>query len=144
MARKRASRRDPAKEKFWRHAIARQLKSGLTREEFCKREGLNINTFTAWIHIIRKRDTEQAAEKRPAEVSFWLDDNFGKSTTTKAPAQKAEAFLPVFFPDDTACETKQGDAVAEIRIGKATISVFKGADPSTLRSLLTACKEFCD
>lgn len=49
----------------WRELIARQLSSGLTVAQFCRREGLNASVFWRW-RLRLKRDTEGGAVRPPA------------------------------------------------------------------------------
>jgi len=60
----RASKRDQAKENFWRSAIARQVKSMISQAEFCQKEGLNANTFSSWKKTIQQRDRESGKRAR--------------------------------------------------------------------------------
>lgn len=41
----------------WRELVARQVRSGLSAQEFCRREGLNTWTFYGWRSRLRARTT---------------------------------------------------------------------------------------
>jgi len=50
--------RDPQKERFWRQAIRRWRKSGLTAAAFCLGNGLSQASLYAWKRILAQRDAE--------------------------------------------------------------------------------------
>jgi hypothetical protein len=50
--------RDPQKERFWRQAIRRWLKSGLTAQAFCLENGLSPANLYAWQRTLAQRDAE--------------------------------------------------------------------------------------
>jgi hypothetical protein len=50
--------RDPQKERFWRQAIRRWRKSGLTAGAFCLENGLSQPSLYAWQRILAQRDAE--------------------------------------------------------------------------------------
>jgi hypothetical protein len=50
--------RDPQKERFWRQAIRRWHKSGLTAGAFCLENGLSQASLYAWQRTLAKRDAE--------------------------------------------------------------------------------------
>lgn len=58
-------RRDLAKERLWRAAVARHAASGLSVRVFCRREQLGEASFYAWRRTIGARDR---AAKRAAFV----------------------------------------------------------------------------
>ena len=68
----RNGRRDPAKERFWRKAIQRQGRSGLSIREFCDRENLKPGAFSWWRRELAKRDRERQAlnPDQKTETSF--------------------------------------------------------------------------
>lgn len=53
--------RDPRLEAFWRGAIARQVESGWSVAEFCRRERLRVSSFYYWKREIERRDRELPA-----------------------------------------------------------------------------------
>ena len=50
--------RDGKRERFWRRALRRREKSGLTIVEFCEREDLSPTTYHFWRREIQRRDAE--------------------------------------------------------------------------------------
>jgi hypothetical protein len=50
--------RDPQKERFWRQAIRRWRKSGLTARAFCLENELSQDRLYAWQRILAQRDAE--------------------------------------------------------------------------------------
>jgi hypothetical protein len=57
--------RDPAKEKFWRRALARFRSSGLSVRAFCDRELLSEPSFYAWRAELARRDQQQRPGQGP-------------------------------------------------------------------------------
>ena len=53
--------RDPKRERFWRKALARRMRSGLTVHEFCAQEGLVATTFQHWRRELARRDAQRTA-----------------------------------------------------------------------------------
>jgi transposase-like protein len=53
---RRVRRRDTAKERFWRRAVAEHRRSGLTIREFCARCGLSEPLYYAWRRELALRD----------------------------------------------------------------------------------------
>ena len=64
---KKDSRRDPAKEQFWRDTFQRHKQSGLSIREFCDRESLKAWTFSWWRRELTKRDRERQPPKPKLE-----------------------------------------------------------------------------
>jgi transposase-like protein len=60
--------RDPAREQFWRHAIADQQASGRTVRDFCRDRQLAETSFHHWRRELRQRDA--AAAPRTAPPAF--------------------------------------------------------------------------
>jgi hypothetical protein len=60
--------RDPAREAFWRDALARQAASGLSAREFCQREVLRESAFYFWRRTLREREAQigRTVSARPA------------------------------------------------------------------------------
>jgi hypothetical protein len=81
----RNSRRDPAKEQFWRTVLQKQRGSGLKIREFCRRQGLADTAFHAWRREIHRRDRQAAQSK----LSITAD-----RPNPKKPGRRS-SFLPV-------------------------------------------------
>jgi transposase-like protein len=56
-----STKRDATKEAFWRDAIGRQARSGLSVREFCKRHGLSEPSFYERRRMYRQRDAVEVA-----------------------------------------------------------------------------------
>jgi len=50
------TRRDAAKEAYWRGVVERQVTSGLSVRHFCRNEQLTESQFYAWRRTIAERD----------------------------------------------------------------------------------------
>jgi hypothetical protein len=72
MARK--GERDPKRERFWRAALRRQRRSGLTAREFCRGERLAETAYYYWRKELARRDREPRPGSRrkqaPAAASI--------------------------------------------------------------------------
>ena len=55
----------------WRELVARQVRSGLSAQEFCRREGLNAWTFYGWRSRLRARTT---VVEEPATRSVVIEE----------------------------------------------------------------------
>jgi len=66
----KVSRRDPAKEQFWRDKVQRHKQSGQTIREFCERENLKAWTFSWWRRELTKRDREVSKPEPKAKSPF--------------------------------------------------------------------------
>lgn len=53
-------RRGPAREQFWREAVAAWEKSGQSIRAFCSRRGLSEPSFYNWKRSLRERDRFQS------------------------------------------------------------------------------------
>ena len=109
MARK--GERDLKRERFWRAALRRRQKSGLTVREFCRGEQLPETSYYFWRREIARRDREpgprskherarravprSTAGRRPA-VSRGL---FQELAILGRPSLRADHCLEVILPD---------------------------------------------
>ena len=59
------SRSRAAKARFWRGAVARQRRSGLSVRGYCRRESLSEPSFYAWRAKLARRD-----DRRPEAATF--------------------------------------------------------------------------
>ena len=125
---KAQNQRDPKKKATWREIFSRQKASGLSQTDFCKREGIKVNTFWSWKREIRARDREAKSEARDQQD---FPTTFLPLVLTGTAEQKtAESHLEAMSP-----------VVAEVRVSSVAVSVLRGADAETLRTLLVICKE---
>jgi transposase-like protein len=56
---KRAPRRDPAKERFWRETLGQQADSGQSIRAFCRDRQLTESAFYFWRRELRERKTQK-------------------------------------------------------------------------------------
>ena len=120
------SKRDLAKEKFWRKAIVRFSTSGLTKSQYCKQEGLSEDLLRYWTRAIAKRDEE----RRSAES--WEDKVSDKM------------FLPVVVAEQKTNDRLPGTqhmVVAEIVVAEGSVRLFNGITTDTVRALWLALRE---
>jgi hypothetical protein len=79
--------RDPKREAFWRRAVARQQKDGLSIRAFCRNEKLSEPSFYAWRRVIAQRDVERSPRRS-------ISSNGQKPRRVSRPTPRP-AFLPV-------------------------------------------------
>jgi hypothetical protein len=137
MARQRGrGRRDPAKERFWRRAVRRWQKSGLSVREFCDWQALSEPCFYAWRRELAKRDRESVATRSPtAAYSAGRTPKQGRGKVSRLPA-----FLPIRVLADAAPQTANGESHAD-RIelclpSGVRVWVPAGCDRQTLADVL--------
>jgi hypothetical protein len=95
--------RDPKRERFWRAALQRQQRSGLTVREFCRSEQLPETSYHFWRREIARRDREprprsvheRAARRRPV-ASRGL---FQELAILARPSPGVDHCLEVILPD---------------------------------------------
>lgn len=116
-----SSRRDQQKEQFWRKALARFGRSGLSPGTFCKQEGLNPDLLRYWKETIARRDTEsqdvEAVHVKVADATF----------------------VPVVVSSDRRPGTQQMP-VAEIIFAGGSVFLFNGITADTVRALWLALR----
>jgi len=115
--------RDPKRERFWRKALVRRERSGLTVKEFCAQEDLVATTYQHWRREIARRDAQ-----RPAAL-------LKRQRRSLAPA-----FVPVML-----AETGTGTIYpAEILLPTGvSLRLAASIDRNTLTTLLVALRESC-
>lgn len=124
------NKRDPAKEQFWREMISKQKRSGVSQKEFCRNNGLKPNTFYSWKKIIHRRNRERANENRRLNREERQNQEY-----------QSRSFVPIVLPASEVEGQKKKRPIAEIRIGRAEVSVFPGADLESLQALMIVLKE---
>ncbi len=115
--------RDPAdeqKENDWRNIVARFSTSGLSKDDFCKKEGIKAQAFCWWRGELGRRDGDR------------------KVRASRASASTAKMFVPL-----KPIESKPEPAplpVAEIDIHQGTIRIFDNASIQTIAMLFNALR----
>ena len=115
---KRRSRRDPDKERFWRQAIRRQQKSGMTVSAFCAAEELKDWSFHWWRRELAKRDREKPTAE-PVQA-----------------ANDVPPFVPVQLVPDRGEIHRSGTIEVVLTSGQC-VRIPDGFDPLVLDSVLT-------
>jgi hypothetical protein len=118
--------RDPGKEQFWRQALTRFHRSGLTIRAFCVRHRLSEPSFYAWRAELARRD-------RAAQIAVG-------QTPCRRPSRKRRpaprAFVPVRIVPDTEVPAADGGIDILCRGGRV-IRVRAGFDRTSLQEALT-------
>jgi hypothetical protein len=129
VGRKRGRKPDPAKEAFWRDAIRRWKRSGLTVRGFCRQERLAEGSFYAWRREIARRERTRASAPS-------LGDG-RRSGTTRVPA-RGPLFLPIHVRGG-APEAALGDGTIEVRLSGGTVlRAGSAVPPERLARLIEA------
>lgn len=105
--------------------ISKQKKSGVSQTQFCRDNGLAPNTFCSWKKTIHKLNLERAAAKRAENQK-----SEGNSTSTNG------SFVPLIVPPLEPRPRSEQKMIAEVRIGRAVVSVFSSADLASLQALM--------
>lgn len=111
--------RDPAKEQFWRQALADWQHSNLSVAAFCRQRQLDPQSFFRWRHLLARRDQPPAL---PAQ---------GPSDSPAAPP----LFLPVRVRPPVPAAAHPPAFEVVLRTGRL-LRVGPGFDPDCLRQLL--------
>lgn len=117
-------KRDKSKEMFWRRALADQLASGLTQNEYCRQHGLNANNFSWWKREIARRDEQKLAKK--------------------VAVSPAPAFVQIAQPTETNLspgESSNGKIIAEIDLSAGTLRIFASINKQALQEIFAALRE---
>lgn len=109
---------------FWRRALADQLASGLTQNEYCRQHGLNANNFSWWKREIARRDEQKLAKK--------------------VAVSPAPAFVQIAQPTETNLspgESSNGKIIAEIDLSAGTLRIFASINKQALQEIFAALRE---
>jgi transposase-like protein len=108
---------DPKLAALWQKRVERQLRSGLSVQEYCRREGVSTASFYAWkrrlpvSHARAERSVRRRVSKgrpRPGGfvqvpmVSNWVEVCFADGTTVRVPA----AHLATTLKSLTICQSE--------------------------------------
>jgi transposase-like protein len=119
----KGQRGDAERERFWRGALGRFVKSGLSVREFCRRERLSEPSFYAWRRILRERD----GGRREADAGNGRRrENPGSHLRRQAclratHRQVGPGFIPVVLRDESAehiGRLTDGGITVELRGGR--------------------------
>jgi transposase len=115
--------RDPKRERFWRKALARRERSGLTVKEFCAQEDLVATTYQHWRRELARRDAQRPAMHPP-----------------RRRRSMAPAFVPVKLPESGIGTIYPAEILLPTGV---TLRLAAIIDRATLSTLLAALRESC-
>lgn len=121
---KKSRRRDLGKERFWRKALRRRERNGLTVRAFCREEGLTESAYYFWRSELRKRDGDRGSSSARRRDCRRVPQQVRRSPTF-ASVTVADA---VFADQTTPIEIVLG--------GDVRVRVGRGFDPRALREVL--------
>lgn len=105
---------------YWRSVIAHFNTSGLSKDDFCTREGIKPMAFTWWRAELMRRDT----------------------ANSKAVAQPLDLFVPLKVSQEKSpLPMAAHQAIAEIDMSTGTMRILNTHDTAALVALLKAFKE---
>lgn len=84
-------KRDLEKEKYWREVISSWQASGLSKAQFCREQGLKLNTLCGWVSVIRGRDAEQPAQLKRSKRNRRLANTANVPKGKQPPIEFVEA-----------------------------------------------------
>ena len=131
---KRTIKRSATKERFWRRAVKRREKSGLSVRAFCEQQGLTESAFYFWQRELRKRDAQNAGAG-PMKAAT--------SSRTKESLDLKRSPRPAFAAV-TVAKAENADAVGAIEIvvrDTLRVRVARGFDAQTLGDVLAVLEE---
>ncbi len=126
---------------FWRELIGRQAESGVTVDEFCRRQQVSVSSFYDW-----RRRLAGAAQRRGAAepTGTTQPKRSAEQASLGKPARSARPATPRFLPVRVAAVAlKNGSpspqpAVELERADGIRIRVFDGAQRQTISDVLAA------
>lgn len=127
-------------EAFWRRALKRRAKSGMTIAEFCASEGLKTTTYHYWQREIKRRDDESPPKHMPVSEKMKNQISAGALRDDESQSQHMPVgdgqLVPVQVVDD------QAMAVVEIVASNGfVIRVSEQASTEHLKRVLQAVDE---
>lgn len=140
---KRTKPRDKAKERFWRRAIRRRERSGLSVRAFCEQEGLAESAFYFWRREVQKRDAEQAVARPPKPAGSRKATNRSKELLgSKRRVRPAFAAVTVASPQGADRHGVEDLHAIEIVLRNSLrVRVARGFDAQTLRDVLAVLED---
>lgn len=110
----------------WASDLAEQKSSGMTRLEWCRINGINVNTFDRRCKQVR------------AALDAMSDEEMKTSSLASNIHPKPAEENPIEFARVNFITPSQSNACMKITIGNAAIDVFPGAAESHIRTVLEA------
>ena len=111
------------KELFWRRTLGRFATSGITKKEFCRREGLTESSFSWWKSNLGRRDRDRDAE------------NGSVPTVTGT-------FVPVAIADPSVTPLlNDRNGLIEIDLRQGIVRISGAPTAHTLTALLAVLRE---
>jgi hypothetical protein len=136
--RRHGSRRDPAKERFWRNTLQRQEATGLSIREFCAQHNLAENAFYSWRSEIRRRDREAGSKTFSAELARFAKRRSSepvRAQKTHPLEKRAAVEHPKFLP--VAVTGIATFSLLEIALPSGVVlRIGRDCDRKTLRTVL--------
>ncbi len=129
---KRSTRRDPAKERFWRGTLREQADSGQSVRAFCRGRQLTEATFYFWRRELKQRNTEKGS-LQPGRLGTDTP-NLPVDAQKKPDAKLSARFVPLVaepLADVTA-------ATIEMILPSGSVLRWPGGATATVAEMITA------
>lgn len=110
----------------WASDLAEQKSSGMTRIEWCRINGINVNTFD-----------HRCKQVRAALDSISGDELKASSPVVSTRHQPSDEH-PVEFAKVNLCTSVNNNVCIKITIGNAAIDIFPDADENHIKTVLEA------
>ena len=129
---RRGTRRDPAKELFWRRLLNLWQRGDQSIRAFCADHDVGEQSFFAWRRTIAERDRQRNQLAQSGAKATVVDDD----------GDDAKRSQPTFVPlRVVASSMPTGPAFEVVLKDDRVVRVPTGFDPATLRQLLAVLEE---
>ncbi len=128
----KAAQPEPNREAFWRATIQKQLQSGLSIREFCRREKLSTSAYHRWKRKIAKRDGQP------------FNDQSKQKTASKQNNNSKPTFIPVTLDPVSMSQPQvkqpqiEQPQVEILYASGTTVRIAAGCDEKTVSIILKA------
>lgn len=127
---KRSTRRDPAKERFWRDTLREQVDSGQSVRAFCRGRRLTESAFYFWRRELKQRDVSG-----PRAVRLGTDAGNRPVDVEKKPDAKGSVWFVPLVAEPLAETTT---ATIEMILPSGSVLRWAGGATNTVAEMVAA------
>jgi hypothetical protein len=130
---------DKSRKAFWKVKMDEWQKSGQSQAQFCRINGLNPNTFSAWKRVLSTREG-QSQHYRQNQKRFDAKPRSVQAKATAAPSFVKCEVEPELLASSTGFQSRsQQGLAAELTNASNSVSlrIFNGADQALISALLS-------
>ncbi len=125
--------RDLDLERAWRDRIGRHERSGLTIEQFCKKEGLVAHQLSWWLRELKRRDAEAGRANGKGKTK--------RPQSSKPSKQRNAASGKVFVPVQITTSPQSAAAIEIVVDQRLRIAVTPGFDAEVLSQVVRVLED---